>query len=177
MHIPNYFSGEAILIASYLINRMPTWVLKYITPLECLKKTFLESRIQSYLALKKIYCIVFVHITNKFWSKLDLRAEKCVFISYTPNKKCYNPQTKKIHGSMDVSFLENWSYFSKNYLQGEKKREKYKFWDIFFLLPNTILFNSTSSSFFLSFIPKHQLRKNLFKILEIKEILASHWQV
>ena len=40
MHVPKYLWGEAVLIESYLINRMPSRVLKYITPLECLKQIF-----------------------------------------------------------------------------------------------------------------------------------------
>ena len=43
MNIPKYLWGDAILIASYLINRMPTKILHYTTPLECLKKVFPES--------------------------------------------------------------------------------------------------------------------------------------
>lgn len=35
MHVPKYLWGDVVLIASYLINRMPTHVLKYNTPLDC----------------------------------------------------------------------------------------------------------------------------------------------
>ena len=41
MNVPKYFLGEAVLKASYLINRMPTRILKYSTALECFKKSFL----------------------------------------------------------------------------------------------------------------------------------------
>ena len=40
MNVPKYFWGESVLIACYLINRMPTRVLNYNTPLQTLKKTF-----------------------------------------------------------------------------------------------------------------------------------------
>lgn len=38
MHIPKYLWREAILTSSYLINRMPTQILKFETPLNYLKK-------------------------------------------------------------------------------------------------------------------------------------------
>jgi IS30 family transposase len=65
MNIPKYLWGDAILTASYLINRMPTRVMHYITPLDCLKKEFPASRITSELPLKNFGCTVFVHIPNK----------------------------------------------------------------------------------------------------------------
>ena len=101
---------------------MPTRVLQYVTPLDYFKKTFPTSRINSDFPLKIFCCTIYVHIPSKFRSKLDPRAEKCVFIGYAPNKrgyKCYNPQTQKMFVSMDVSFLENQCYFSKNCLHGE----------------------------------------------------------
>ena len=36
MNVPKYLSGDAVLITCYLINRTPTHVLKYMTPLGCL---------------------------------------------------------------------------------------------------------------------------------------------
>ena len=40
MYVLKYLWGDTVLTASYLINRMPTRVLDYITPLACLKKFF-----------------------------------------------------------------------------------------------------------------------------------------
>ena len=121
---------------------MPTRVLQYVTPLEYFKKTFLDCRINSDLPLKIFCYTIFVHIPSQIRSTLDFRAEKCVFIGYAPNKrgyKCYNPQTKNIRVITDVSFLETQSYFTKNYLQGEKKRKEENFWQtISDPLPNPI---------------------------------------
>ena len=89
MHVPKYLWGYAILAVSYLINRMPTSVLKYRTPLECFKNFSLECWLISDLPLKIFWCTMFVHIPNRPQSKLDLRAEKCVLIGYTPNKRGY----------------------------------------------------------------------------------------
>ena len=41
---------------------------------------------------------MFVHMPSRLQSKLDPKAEKCVFINYSPSKKgyeFYNPQIKK----------------------------------------------------------------------------------
>ena len=103
---------------------MPTRVLKYITPLQCLTNSFPDNRITSELPLKVFGCTVFVHLPSHLRSKLDPRAEKCVFVGYAPNKKgykCLNPKTKKIHISMDVVFLENEPYFNQTDLQGKEE--------------------------------------------------------
>ena len=157
MNVPRYYWGEAVLTASYLINRLPTKILKYSTPLECFQKVFPLSRMYSDL-LKVFGCIVFVHLPNHNRSNLDLRAEKCVFIRYASNKKgykCYSPQTRKIYVSMDVSFIEDKSlfdkiflvsfiedksFFDKNSLQEENDVMEEFFWDLSLApLPNTIL--------------------------------------
>lgn len=66
MHVPKYLRGDAILTTSYLINRMSTRVLQYVTPLDYFKETFLECRINLDLPLKNFGCTVFVHIPSKF---------------------------------------------------------------------------------------------------------------
>ena len=106
--------------------------LKYRTPLECFKKFFPECQPFFYLPLKIFGCTVFIHMPSRLRSKLGPRAEKCVFIDYTPNKrgyKCYNPQTKKKKkkNHKHVSFVESQSYFGQNYLQKEIKNTETQF--------------------------------------------------
>ena len=63
------------------------------------------------------------------------------FVGYTPNKKgykCFNPFTKRFYTTMDVSFMENVSYFTKNLLKGKKLKET-NFWEIVEPLPSVIL--------------------------------------
>ena len=63
------------------------------------------------------------------------------FVGYTPNKKdykCFNPLSKRFYTTMDVSFMENVPYFTKNLLQGEKLVEP-NFWEIVEPLPSIIL--------------------------------------
>ena len=131
MNIPKYLWGEAILTATYLINRLPSRVLNYETPLNEFQNCFPNNRLYSTLPLKVFGCVVYVHSKNQ--SKLDPRAEKYVFIGYASSKKgykCYNPATRKIIISMDVTFLENHKYF----LQGERNKEKEIFGTLSLLL-------------------------------------------
>ncbi|GMP81639.1 hypothetical protein CsSME_00036279 [Camellia sinensis var. sinensis] len=141
MHVPKYLWGEAILTASYLINRMPTKVLTYKTPFDCLKTFFLDTRLFSDLPAKVFGCTAYVHVPSQFRSKLDPRAIKYVFLGYSSNKKgykCFDPQNKKFHVSMDVSFVETKSYFPNTSLQGETSGVEDRFWDISIPLPNVI---------------------------------------
>ena len=111
MNIPKVFWGEAILTTSYLINRMPTHVLKYETPINTLKQCFTASHhLFSSLTPKVFGCTAFVHIHGHNHSKFDPKAQKCIFLGYYPTQKgykCYHPQLRKYFTSMDVSFLEN----------------------------------------------------------------------
>ena len=74
MHVPKYLQRDATLTTSYLINKMPTLVLKYRTPLECYKNFFLECQLFSDLPLKIVGHTKFVHIPSRLRSKPDPRA-------------------------------------------------------------------------------------------------------
>ncbi|KAL5857492.1 hypothetical protein ACOSQ3_004950 [Xanthoceras sorbifolium] len=125
MNVPKYLWGEAVLTATYLINRVPSRVLKHDTPLHYLKNYFPTNRLGSSLPLKIFGCTVFVHQPRLSQSKLDARAEKCVFIGYAPSQKgykCFNPSNRRTYVSMDVKFLENQSFFT-NHLQGANHKK------------------------------------------------------
>ena len=66
MNVPKYLWGNAILTSCYLINRMPTRVLHYETPLQTLKHIFPNTRLTSDLPLKIFGCTVFVHVPAHF---------------------------------------------------------------------------------------------------------------
>ena len=121
-NVPKYLWGDAVLTAAYLINRMPTRVLNYHTPLDTFKTIFPTCRLHADIPLKVFGCTVFMHTPSTSRSKLDPRAEKYIFVGYSPNQKGYrvfNPLTKKLCVSMDVTFLEHQPFFQKNSLQGE----------------------------------------------------------
>ena len=114
MNVPKYLWGEAVLTAAYLINRVPSRVLNHQTLLNFFKNWFPENWLTTNLPLKVFGCTMFVHVPNISRSKLDARAEKCVFIGYAPNTrgyKCFNPVTKKIHITMDGFFVNKLIFF------------------------------------------------------------------
>lgn len=124
-NVPKYLWGDALLTATYLINRMPTKILNFKTPLNVLKDSYPISKLSSDLPLKVFGCIAFVHIHDQNRGKLDQRARKCIFVGYSASKKgykCYDPSSKRIFVSIDVTFFETTPFF-ETHLQGESKYE------------------------------------------------------
>ena len=63
-------------------------------------------------------CIAYVHVPDELCIKLDPKAEKCVFIGYSLERKgywCYNPLTRQLKKSRDVVFdeMSSWYKFEK----------------------------------------------------------------
>ena len=91
---PNYFWGEAILTATYLINRMPSRVLTFQSLRQLFLKQFPHTRAASSdLPVKVFGCTAFVHVYPQNRSKFAPRANKCIFLGYSPTQKGYIPQT------------------------------------------------------------------------------------
>jgi transposase InsO family protein len=90
-NLPNYFWAEAITTAVYIMNRIPITAIHGMTPKE--KFTCKKPDVSH---LKVFGCIAYVHVPNKEISKLDPKAEKCIFIGYSSEQKgyrCFNPST------------------------------------------------------------------------------------
>ncbi|XP_076888069.1 uncharacterized protein LOC143538382 [Bidens hawaiensis] len=121
---PKFFWPDALATAAYLINRLPTQILKTKTPLQVLTE---YTKPPSILTLEpRIFgCTVFVHIPKSNRDKLDPCAEKCVFVGYGINQKgyrCYNPKTQHMFTTMNCDFLETKYYFAtQNSGQGERE--------------------------------------------------------
>jgi len=65
--------------------------------------------------LRVFSCIAYVHVPDEKKSKLDLKAEKCIFIGYSSKQKgyrCFNPSTRKLQVSRDVVFDEMVNWYS-----------------------------------------------------------------
>ncbi|KAG8489218.1 hypothetical protein CXB51_017212 [Gossypium anomalum] len=125
MNVSKYLWGEAVLTACYLINRMPSKVLNFQTPLNTLLKAFPLFRVPN-LPTKIFGCKAFVHNHQPNQSKLDPRAHTCIFIGYSPTQKgykCYSPTLSRMFVSQNVTFFENEPYFAPSHLQGETFNE------------------------------------------------------
>ena len=100
--LPIKYWGECILTASYIINRLPSPILDYKTPFQCL-----YNDVPDYSLLKVFGCLCFAstHDTDKF----DPRALRCVFMGYLFDHKGYkllNLETKQMFISRHVVFHE-----------------------------------------------------------------------
>ena len=114
--------GKAVLIAIHLINRLPSRVLGFKSPMETLSTFYPDLHTTNNLIPRIFGCMSFVHVHSQNRGKLDPRALKCVFVGYSSTQKrykCYHPPAKKFYVSMDVTFNEQEPYFTTPYLQGE----------------------------------------------------------
>ena len=110
---PLQYCGESLTTASYLINRLPSRTLNFLTPLETLQKS-LPSLPIPHLSLKVFGCTAFVHIPHHARHKLEPRAIRCVFVGYGVHQKgyrCYHPLTRRMYITMDVTFHEQHMFF------------------------------------------------------------------
>ncbi|KAI5349204.1 hypothetical protein L3X38_002091 [Prunus dulcis] len=73
----------AVVSAAYLINRIPFNILNFQTPLH----HHIQTPPTQNLEPRIFGCVVFVHLHDHQRSKLNPRAEKCVFIGYAPHQK------------------------------------------------------------------------------------------
>ncbi|KAJ9540324.1 hypothetical protein OSB04_026830 [Centaurea solstitialis] len=103
--LPIEFWGECILTAMYIINRLPTKVLKNKTPYE-----ILFNKRPSYDHLRIFGCLVYVKDNKKGGDKFGVRGRPCVFVGYPHAQRGYRVfdlETRKTYTSRDVKFIEN----------------------------------------------------------------------
>ena len=89
---------------------MPSRVLNYKTPTECLSGTNLFT-----VPPKVFGCVCFVHDYRNSVGKLDPRAVRCIFVGYSSPQKgyrCWCPTEKRFFVSMDVTFREKEPYYT-----------------------------------------------------------------
>lgn len=83
-NLPIKFWGEAILHATYILNRWPNIVTNWKTPYELLFKKAVD-----YDKLKTLGCLCYSTVTNPKKEKFKARAVKCIFLGYAPGNKGY----------------------------------------------------------------------------------------
>jgi len=108
-NLPNYFWAETVAIAMYIMNRTPIVAVHDMTP----KEKFIGKK-PDVSHLRVFGCIAYVHVLDEKRSKLDPKAEKCIFIGYSLEQKryrCSNPSTRKLQVSRDVVFDEMVSWY------------------------------------------------------------------
>ncbi|XP_038880843.1 uncharacterized protein LOC120072531 [Benincasa hispida] len=106
---------------------MPSWVLKFQTPLDCFRESYPDNRLIPDVPLRVFRCVVFVHTHGPNRTKFTPRAQKCVFAGYPLHQcgyKCYHPSSRKYFVSMDVIFFEDHPFFPLSPLQGESTSEE-----------------------------------------------------
>ena len=106
---------------------MPSRVLTFQSPRQLFLKKFPHTRATSSdLPLKVFGCTAFVHVYPQNRSKFAPRANKCIFLGYSPTQKgykCYSPTNKRFYTIMDVSFFEHVFFYPKSHVQGESMNE------------------------------------------------------
>jgi hypothetical protein len=112
-------------IACYLVNKSPSSALDDKTPQEVWigKKPSLTH-------LKVFGCEAYVHVPKENRSKIDKKAEKCIFIGYKEGLKGYklwNLETKKVLYSRDVVFRETKDVVKQEVLPSKEEPKKIEF--------------------------------------------------
>jgi hypothetical protein len=74
-------------------------------------------------------CVAYVHLHKNQRSKLDPYALRCLFLGYAVHQKgyrCYDPSTRGMYVTMDVTFVESEPFFPapNSALQGETRDEE-----------------------------------------------------
>jgi hypothetical protein len=92
-NLPNYFWVEAVATTVYIMNQTPIAVHGMT-----LEEKFTGKK-PDVSHLKVFGYIAYVHVPDEKKSKLDPKAEKCIFIGYSLEQKgyrCFNPPTRKL---------------------------------------------------------------------------------
>ena len=109
--VPQHFWEDAILVACYLINRMPSSVFHDQIP-----HSIIFPNQPLLCPPPHVFgCVCFVHILTSGHDKLSAKATKCVFLGNSQlhrGYKCYSTNTNRYFISTDVTFFKCSSVFS-----------------------------------------------------------------
>jgi hypothetical protein len=108
---------EAFLATSFLINRTPSKVLSYTTPLERLYKVQ-----PNYATLRIFGCVCWPNLRPYNQRKLQFRSKECIFLGYSnlhKGFKCLDVASGCIYISRDVISDEEVFPFAKLHLKAD----------------------------------------------------------
>ncbi|KAL0379086.1 UNVERIFIED_CONTAM: Retrovirus-related Pol polyprotein from transposon RE1 [Sesamum radiatum] len=83
-HLPKEFWADSLLVATHIINKLPSKTLSWKSPFELLHK-----KSPSYHTLKTFGCLCYASNTTPHKTKFDARALRCIFIGYPQGQKGY----------------------------------------------------------------------------------------
>lgn len=116
-NVPKRFQRKLFLLSAYLINRMPSKILKGKIPVSILSPTR-----EQFSPFPHVFgCLCFIHNHSVDAKKLDPRSIKVIFLGYSPTQKgyrCFDPCTGKQYVSRDVTFIEHVPYFLVLFVRG-----------------------------------------------------------
>ena len=113
--MPSSYWPDALLTATYLINRFPSPVLNFKSPYELLFHV-----IPSYSHLRVFGCCCYPWLQPYWTSKLTPKSKCCVFLGYASSSKgykCLDLETGTVHISRHVQFVEHQFPFSPIFCQ------------------------------------------------------------
>jgi hypothetical protein len=105
--MPQQYWPDVTGTSIYLLNRTPSRVLNFHTPLQTLER-YVKLPSTLHIPPKIFGCVLFVHVLKHQRSKLDPCAIRCVLLGYgshTKGYQYYDPLTRKLYVTMDVTFF------------------------------------------------------------------------
>ncbi|WZZ60344.1 hypothetical protein YC2023_060451 [Brassica napus] len=111
-NVPKRFWSDGVQTACYLINRVPTKILKNLSPFEVLNKS--KPVIDH---LRVFGCVCYVMVPGEQRNKLEAKSTKAMFIGYSITQKGYNfydHEARRVMVSREVKFVETKGYYEEN---------------------------------------------------------------
>lgn len=131
--MPSNHWTDTVATAVYLLNRMPSKILQFRTPLQVLS-TYVSVPSILQIPICIFGRVAYVHLHKNQQTKLDPCAIKCLFLGYGVQQKgyrCYNPQTRRVYVTMDVTFVESELFYPTNSTLQRKLLSEVNNWLIF----------------------------------------------
>ncbi|CAJ2667154.1 unnamed protein product [Trifolium pratense] len=141
-NLPHNFWGEAVVTACYVLNRCPT------KQMDKVPEAIWSGHTPSVKHLRVFGCLCHRHIPDQKRKKLDDKSEMMIMIGYhtAGAYKLYNPITKKVTSSRDVTFEEDKSWDWNGNTAQDKKYVPFQLLDEEATEENTMLTPPTTAN-------------------------------